>query len=616
MRKLSCFLLVGILLCSGCSKQKDTTTDTTIPEITQDSLTNINYTFSSEDVDARYDTSSAYAIKLDQEQTDVGNSSATYDNKQLMIRNEGTYILSGQLTDGQVIVDAGDNDIVKLVLDSVQVTSNTSSAIYVKNAKKTMLILPEGSASTLSDASSYTYDDTVNEEPNAAVFSKDDLTITGSGSLTVNGNFNHGIFCKDMLVLTGGNINVTSKNDGVKGKDGVACRNITLQIDAQGDGLRASNTTDESKGWIYLSSGTYDIQAAQDGIQAETALEIVQGAITVKSGDGSEAADMKTDFDMITAQSEESSVSKKGIKGTSIIFYDGTYTIDSEDDAVHANGSIEVKGGTFDINSGDDGIHADETLTISKGTINISYCYEGLEGKEIIMEDGNVDVNAQDDGWNASDVSLNASISRDPNVASSEDAKIIMNGGYAHISAKGDGVDSNGYFTMNGGVLIIEGPSDGANAPLDYDIEGSITGGTFIAAGSQEMIQTPTTSTNQATVCVLFDSTQSSPTTVNITNDDGIVIRYQVDMAFNALIVSSNQLVTGQTYQLSIGGSSDASSAQGISESGSLQNETQLGQFTLSEDVTVIRQDGSESSVQGAHQMNPMQQGGRPHDHW
>ena len=490
-------------------------------------------------MDARYDTSSAYAIKLDQEQTEVGNSSATYDNKQLMIRNEGTYILSGQLTDGQVIVDAGDNDIVKLVLDSVQVTSNTSSAIYVKNAKKTMLILPEGSASTLSDASSYTYDDTVNEEPNAAVFSKDDLTITGSGSLTVNGNFNHGIFCKDMLVLTGGNINVTSKNDGVKGKDGVACRNITLQIDAQGDGLRASNTTDESKGWIYLSSGTYDIQAAQDGIQAETALEIVQGAITVKSGDGSEAADMKTDFDMITAQSEESSVSKKGIKGTSIIFYDGTYTIDSEDDAVHANGSIEVKGGTFDIKSGDDGIHADETLTISKGTINISYCYEGLEGKEIIMEDGNVDVNAQDDGWNASDVSLNASISRDPNAASSEDAKIIMNGGYAHISAKGDGVDSNGYFTMNGGVLIIEGPSDGANAPLDYDIEGSITGGTFIAAGSQEMIQTPTTSTNQATVCVLFDSTQSSPTTVNITNDDGIVIRYQVDMAFNALIVSS-----------------------------------------------------------------------------
>lgn len=616
MRKFCCFLLVGIILCSGCSNQKNVSTDKKTSQIMQDSLTNIDYTFSNDDINDSYDVSSAYTIKLDQDQTDVGSSNTTYNNKQLNICNEGTYILSGQLTDGQVIVDAGDNDIVKLVLDSVQVTSNTSSAIYVKNAKKTLLILPEGSTSILSDASSYTYDDTVNEEPNAAVFSKDDLTITGSGSLTINGNFNHGIFCKDMLVLTGGSIDISSKNDGVKGKDGIACRNVNLQIDAKGDGLRASNTTDDSKGWIYLSSGTYDIQASQDGIQAETALEIVQGTITVKSGDGSEAADMKSDFDMITSQNETTTVSKKGIKATSIIFYDGTYRIDSEDDAVHANGSIEVKGGNFEIKSGDDGMHADDTLTVSKGTINISYCYEGLEGKQIIMEDGNVEVNAQDDGWNASDASLNASVSSDPNAASSEDAKIIMNGGYAHITAKGDGVDSNGYFTMNGGVLIIEGPSDGANAPLDYDIDGSITGGTFIAAGSQEMIQTPTTSTNQATVCVQFNSTQTSQTTFNITNDEGIVMRYQVNIAFHALIVSSSKLINGQSYELSIGGSSEDTNTKGISESGSLQNETKLGQFTLSNDVSMIRQDGSEMNIQGMQQMNPMQQGDRPHDHW
>ena len=214
----------------------------------------------------------------------------------LTITKGGTYVLSGTLDDGSVIVDA-DGQNVTLLLNGANITCSYSSAIYVYNAKSATVYVKEGTENTLSDGSTYTYKDSYSsaaeEEPNACLYAKDDLTVAGSGSLTVKGNFNNGIVSKDTLQIENVTLTVTAKNNGINGKDFLSVKKATLKVTAGGDALRSTNDTDTALGYIVIASSKLTLTAKEDGMQAQTYISIASSQMKISAGGGS-SEDMPT----------------------------------------------------------------------------------------------------------------------------------------------------------------------------------------------------------------------------------------------------------------------------------------------------------------------------------
>ena len=263
----------------------------------------------------------------------------------------GTYRLSGSLDDGQVIVDTQDTGTVRLILDGAEITCTTSAPLFINNAEKVILILAENSQNTLTDGSTYTNVDVEENEPNAALFSKADLTIYGSGELIVNSNYEDGITSKDGLLIDGATITINAVDDGIRGKDYLVVKDGNIVVTAFGDGLKSDEETDTSLGYIQIESGAFEITSGGDAITAQTSVVIDGGVFTLNSGGGSSGV-------------PDDSVSAKGIKGlTSVVINDGAFTVNSADDGIHSNGEITINGGLLSISTGDDGMHADTNLT-------------------------------------------------------------------------------------------------------------------------------------------------------------------------------------------------------------------------------------------------------------
>ncbi|BDH61618.1 hypothetical protein MTP04_17480 [Lysinibacillus sp. PLM2] len=214
------------------------------------------------------------------------NTGVIISDNRISIHTSGTYVLSGTLSDGQIIVDAEDKGTVRLIFNGVSIRSTTSAPIYVKQADKTVISLEVGTENSLSDATEYVYEDE-NDEPDSTIFSKDDLTINGSGTLIVKGSFNDGISSNDHLLITGGTIQVEAIDDGIVGRDLFAMKNANITITSNGDGLKSSNDEDEEKGNVVLESGTLSIEAAGDGIQSEKKVVVVDGEFSIVAGGGS-----------------------------------------------------------------------------------------------------------------------------------------------------------------------------------------------------------------------------------------------------------------------------------------------------------------------------------------
>lgn len=521
----------------------------------------VEYEYSSEDTDASID-SGACNIILNSASASILGSGAEVSGSIITIKKAGTYMISGTLDDGQIIVDAGGKDTVKLVFNGVTIHNSSTSPIYAKNAEKTIIILNDNTMNTITDSDSYIFD-AEEDEPNAAIFSKDDLTITGSGTLNVTGSYYNGIGCKDILCITGGNIIVTAVNDGLRGRDGIAAAAGSFIINAGNDGMKANNDADAEKGYIVIDGGSFDITAACDAIQAETALTINGGTYAIKTGGGSASAPVKQeDFRgfRTAAASTEDSDSKKGLKaGTQITISGGIFTIDSEDDAVHANSEVLIEGGSFNITAGDDGMHADGTLTINDGGIIISKSYEGLEGSIVIINGGNIDIVSSDDGINAAGGSDSSSMmgpmGRD-SFSSSGSYYIEINGGTVKVDGSGDGIDSNGNLYINGGSVFVNGSSDNSNAALDGDGIIEINGGIVMAAGSSGMAEAPSSSSGQPCIFVAYSSVQEAGSTIIFKDSNGnILVEFTPVRRYHSVIFSSPELVLDNTYSLYSGNS-------------------------------------------------------------
>lgn len=529
----------------------------------------------------------------------IEGQGAVAQGSTVTISKAGTYVLGGTLHDGQVVIAATKNDVVRLVLNGVSITNSESAAIYARKTDELVVILAEGTTNMLTDATEYVYEEGV-DEPDAALFAKDSLTIGGSGTLVVMGNYRNGIGTKDDLVIADGNISVTAVNDGLRGRDSATVTGGTVTIVADNDGIKANNT-DEDKGWIVIEGGSIDIVSGHDGMQAETALTVRGGTVNIVAGGGAENAEPRaqeawggrgrmpgntaqTDTTATTDDTETESTSYKGMKSETLLeITGGTLTIDAADDALHTNGDMTITGGTMTISTGDDGAHADGDLLIAGGSIQILQSYEGLEGANVIMTGGDVTLTASDDGINAAGGSDGETgmWGADAFRAGSGSYAIDISGGTLWVSAGGDGIDSNGALNISGGDITVHGPTSGGDGALDADGTITVTGGAMVTADSGGMTAFPGSASTQAYIAVSYNTALAVGETVTLRDESGTVLAtYTAEKAHSLVLFSLPELTVGSTYT--------------ITTSGGITTEV-----TLSSLQTTVSQTGEASGARG-----------------
>ncbi|MCB9133837.1 MAG: carbohydrate-binding domain-containing protein [Anaerolineales bacterium] len=547
--------------------------------------------------DYQYDSTSAVQIVLSGETISADKNGVSIAGNVATITRAGVYTLSGTLSDGQIVIETEDEGTVHLILNGITINSSTSAPLAILKAEKVVIELADGTQNTLTDAASYIYPDAETDEPNAALFSKADLTIFGNGSLTVNGNYNDGITSKDGLVITSGIITVNAVDDGIRGKDYLIIKDGTLTVNAGGDGLKSDNDTDVTLGYISVENGSLQITVGGDAISAETDVMIADGEFVLTSGGGSNARIADT-------------ASAKGIKAVvSLNIENGTFTIDSADDTLHSNGTLIVNGGTFTLSSGDDGMHADTALEINAGTIQITQSYEGIESAVITINGGNIWLVSSDDGINVASGNDGSGFGAGGGFGGPGGARpggpgadffdytgnyyLYINGGYIVVDANGDGIDVNGAVQMTGGTVLVNGPTEQMNGPLDYDSGFNITGGLLVATGSAGMAQVPGESSSQNSLLVYFGTTIPSGTIVHIQNSAGEdVLTFVPTKNYQSLAFSSPDLAQGETYTIYVEGSSTGTAADGLIQDGAYTPGTEVGTFKVSSTVTQMGSGG------------------------
>lgn len=561
--------------------------------------------YDADDSDASWDDATATKIMLSDSGITVQGSGAAAQGDSVTIDEAGTYVLAGRVSDGQVVVDSADDGLVHLVLTGVDITCTDSAPLYVANSDKTVITLAPGTHNSLMDGTTYAYADAEVDEPDAALFSKDDLTINGSGSLTVTGNYKDGIVSKDDLRITGGVLTITAVNDALKGKDLIGVTDGVFDLTAGADGMQASNDTDADKGYIYLQGGVFTITAGTDAIQAQTTLGVTGGDFTLSTGGGSanssrQAGQPGNDWGRwgggpggttVDTTATSTGTSAKALKaGTGVFVSGGDFTIDSSDDAIHANGNVTISGGVFAISSGDDGIHADAALHIAGGDISISLSYEGLEAAVMTIDDGNVHVAASDDALNVAGGADGSSVDGRAGQNAftvNENNRLHLNGGYAVLDSDGDGLDCNGRIFMTGGTVIVNGPINDGNGAVDYLGEFTVSGGLLVAVGSSGMAQAPSETSTQASIMVNFDQAQQAGTLVHIQSADGRdVLTMAPSKTYQSVVLCSPDLKQGATYTVFLGGDSTGAVTDTLYEGGAYSGGAEYVSLTLSGMVT------------------------------
>lgn len=482
-----------------------------------------------------------------------------------------------------IVVDAPETAKLQLVFNGISITKTTSAALYIIEADKVLVTLADGTENTLANGGTFTAIDDNNVD--GAVYSKQDLTFNGTGSLTVTSPAGHGIVCKDDLVFTGGTYTVNSASHGLDANDSVRIANASFEIDAGKDVIHCENTDDTSKGFIYISSGTVNGEAEGDGIAAGAYLQIEGGSFDLLVGGGAENGSkassgnyggfmggghggMRPSGNQSSTTTTTDTVSMKGLKAAnSILISGGTFKLDSADDSIHSDISVTINGGTFEIASGDDAVHAEETLTVTAGNFNITESYEGLEALNIKIMGGDIMLVAGDDGLNAAggtdssgttggrDGMFGEGIGGMGGGMSSGNGSIVISGGNLYINSSGDGLDANGTLEITGGYTVVVGPTQGDTATLDYDKSGIITGGTFIGTGASGMAQS--FSDSEQGVVAIRVGNQSAGTKIVLKDKSGqTIIEHTPELSFAVVILSSPEITKGETYSVTVGSQS------------------------------------------------------------
>ncbi len=603
---LICLSVALLPLLSSCKKEQPTgdLTMTSPIEVETVDTSNMDFTFSDRDMSGEFSEEGASSIVFSEGSCAVSGSGAVAEGTAATVTAEGTYIVSGVSKNGSLTVDAPKEAKIQLVLNGLDLSCENGAAILIKSADKVFVTLAEGSENLLSDGEAYeqTADDSAVD---AALFSKEDLTLNGSGSLTVNGNYKHGIVSKNDTVVTGGNITVTAKNVGIYGKDCVKLGGGNITVTAGTDGIRSDNSEDVERGYIYIENTVLSVSAEKDGLQAETVLKLTSGSLSIICGGGSANASTNSDGSfndmwrpgMSSEAQSASEESAKGLKATSdIIIEGGIILADTADDCIHSNNTVMISGGSLTLTSGDDGIHADNELGISGGDINITKSYEGIEATNISIGGGNISVVATDDGINAAGGNDSSALGGRPGMGafSSGTGTISISGGYILINSVGDGVDSNGTITVSGGITLVSGPTSNGNCAFDHDGTATAVGGIVIAVGASGMAETFNEAENQGAIYLSF-STQTAGRSIALCDHDGNVIAsFTPEKAYQSVVMTAPEIQKGNKYSLVCGGT-----VSGADENGFARNTTLTGGVTVESFTMTSLTYGSSSGMGG-----------------
>ena len=472
---------------------------------------------------------------------DLANPTATdgvsVENGTITITSGGTYRLTGEYS-GQVKIEATKTDTVRLVLDNAKITNSTGAAINVVSAAEAIIYTAAGTTNTVADEANYTA--TGDDDPDAAIYSTANLTLAGEGSLSVKGSYEEGIHTTGGLVIASGTLEVNAANTGIKGKDYVDITGGIVNVTAAQDGIKSTNTDDESLGFTRLSAGSVTVSAGDDGLKAPRTLEISGGTLNIEK-------------------------SNEGIEAQYINILDGDVTVNSTDDGINASLKDSSSDTSSDTTSG--------TATAGQQT------QQNQNGQ---VQQAPVGGGAAPGGSQGS-TGQNQNMPQPPTDGAMPgggtfevvDAAINISGGTVTVNAEGDGIDSNGTATFSGGTVTVNGPVAGGNNALDSNGDLLLNGGTVTAGSTADMFEAPSSASTSGYLKITDSSALTQGSTVQVTDSSGTVVaNYKITTSGVQLVLVSNKnIVKGQSYTVSVtSGSVDAASttaASGASELGS-----------------------------------------------
>ena len=577
--------------------------------------------FTERDLAGTYEESGAVYVTLSDDGITGETDGVAINGQMVTITAEGTYIFSGTLSEGQIVVDA-DNAKVQIVFDNVDITCASSAAVYVKSAEKVFVTLAEGSQNTLRNTDEYVAIDDNNID--AVIFSKSDLTLNGTGSLTIVSAEGHGIVSKDDLKITGGTYDITAAGHALSGKDSVRIADGTFILTAEKDGIHAENADDEEKGYIYIADGDFTITSDGDGMDASNIVQIEDGTFDITAGGGA-ANSLKThesdvpggpgggmpqngerpdgesmpqmgekpDGENMTemgkrpdgttppekpSQTDQSDTADETAAPDNATDHQSSSAETTEDTTtdesgtstkgIKAGGGMYLNGGTYQIDSADDSIHSNANITIADGTYTLATGDDGVHADDaLIVNGGTITVTESYEGLEGLTVTINdgtIDITASDDGINTAGEKMELNGGYIHILAGGDGVDSNGDLTINGGEIYIDGPSDNGNNAIDYGDRSSayVNGGTLVAIGSSGMAEVMSDSSKQKVLMIKLGEQMEAGNVVLTDSEGNVIVSYTALKTYDCVIISTAEVESGATYTLTTSGTTTEVTAE------------------------------------------------------
>lgn len=547
--------------------------------------------------DLSWDTSSETAIDLS---NPTATDGVTVEDGTLTITKAGTYKLSGEYQ-GQIKVETTDSDAVRLVLDNANITNSSGAALNVVNADEVILYSASGTTNTISDGADYTA--TGEDDPDAVVYSKADMTIAGEGTLKVNGNHEDGIHTSDGLVIASGTLEVNAANTGIKGKDYVDILGGTINVTAQQDGIKSTNDTDEGKGWTRLSNGTVTVNAGDDGFKASRVVEISGGSLTVEQSDeGIEAQYINVSGGNVNITSADDGMNASLKTSNSESTDSSANTSDAANQQQNNQQQGSLPGGKQSGTSNQQQQGTGQPPAMLSGNAQDGTSQNGTTGtgqqQNNTQNQGNQNMgqppampggNAQDGtSQNGTTGTGQQGMGQPPQggmpgggggTFEVVDAAINVSGGHVTVNAEGDGIDSNGVTTLSGGTLIVNGPSQGGNAALDTNGDLLLNGATVLSGSTADMFEAPSTNSTSGYLKLTNSSGFEQGSTVQVADSSGkVVANYKVTKSnVQLVLVSSSSIVKGQSYTVYTTTSAVDSNAASLASGA-----TELGSFTAS----------------------------------